>query len=103
MVDNKIYDYDENPLDLTVFKKEYDEIQEKQKRLVYYREGKNYVNSLNSVSRSNWLWKLREKAKKNTSSFLSTNRNDSALYKNFDKTSRPPCNLYKPQFNIKFR
>jgi hypothetical protein len=50
------------------------------------------ANAKNSENRSKWLWKLREKSNINTSSFMAINRNESVIYKNLDKTSRPACN-----------
>eukprot|EP00347_Sterkiella_histriomuscorum_P004723 403359354 len=93
----KMYEYDSERLDLTAFKKEYDEIQEKQQKLVVDKESKT-VNVKNSVSRSKWLWKLRLSTKSNTSSFLTFNRNDSAIYKNQDKTASNQMGSGNAQF-----
>ena len=45
-----------------------------------------------------WIWKIRDTAqqKRNTASFMTFGRNESLLYKDLDKTSRPACNQYKP-------
>ena len=56
------------------------------------------------MNRSRWLWKIRKfEQEKKSSSFLTYQRTDAIIYKIFDKTSRPACNHYKPEFDVKFK
>jgi hypothetical protein len=94
-------DEDSKP-DLTIFKKEYDEIHEKQTKINNHSKLRG-MDPKNSESRANWLWKIRENSSRKTSSFLAATREASSFNKKLDKTSRPPCNKYKPSYNMRFR
>lgn len=58
----KYYEFDEEQVDLSLFKKEFEDIYEKQQKFTNINEEKK-MTLKNSVSRGKWLFKFRDQAR----------------------------------------